>query len=56
MGTEEYDQIQKEWESYLRDRTVSIEYYDSVSRGSFSTAQPYKIVVTADMPRQPRGA
>lgn len=54
MGTEDWqDQIRKEWESYLRDRTVSIEYYESVSRGSFSTAQPYKIVVTAEKPRQP---
>lgn len=44
------DQIQKEWESYLRDRTVSIDYYESVTKGCFSTAQPYKIVLTSEKP------
>jgi len=48
----EYDRIRKEWESYLRDRTVSLEYYEEISRGMFTTAEPYKVVLTAG-PLQP---
>jgi hypothetical protein len=48
--------IQKEWESYLRDRTVSLEYYEEISRGSFSTANPFKLMVASERlcPVEPR--
>lgn len=39
------DQIQKEWESYLKDRTVSIDYYNWISGGKFSTAGPLEVVL-----------
>jgi len=48
----DYDRIRKEWESYLRDRTVSLEYYEEISRKGFSTAQPYKVILTSEEPRQ----
>lgn len=44
------DQIQKEWESYLRDRTVSIEYFNWVTSGKFSTAMPLGVTLTPIVP------
>ena len=46
------DQIQKEWESYLRDRTVSIEYFNWATSGKFSTAQPLGVTLTPIVPVQ----
>jgi hypothetical protein len=48
--------IQKEWESYLRDRTVSLEYFEEMSCGSFSTATPFTFIVASDKlcPVEPR--
>lgn len=40
------ERIQKEWESYLRDRTVSLEYYEAVTGGRCSTAEPFKVILT----------
>lgn len=50
------DQIQKEWESYLRDRTVSIEYFNWVAGGEFSTAMPLGVTLTPIVPMEQKVA